>query len=136
MKSLMPASIKPVTSWRQQVQMVWHVSIMCSLAHVPLFYKATRTKSVRSSSTRRVTRLSRHPATRHADCGTQRLAMRFSAWEPTLARVTRTKFSVAPSTTKVTLSLRAQKIIPAVFGRTTASSNAWSGNKQKFENTT
>ena len=114
---LTPASTVPVTNWLRQVQMEWLVSTTCSLALALLFCKATKMKSVKSHLTHKVTRSSRRAATRRADCGPPRLAMKFSAWAQTQVKATKMKSSPALSTTKVIRLLRDRRTIPAAFGK-------------------
>ena len=85
------------------------------------YCKVMRTKSVKSHSTRRVTRSLRRAATRRADFGPRRPETRFSAWEQTRARGTRMKFSLVRSTMRVTRSLQVRKITPAASGKISAS---------------
>jgi len=89
------------------------------LAH--RFYKVMKMKSVKSSLILKVTRLSQHQAIRLADFGAQKPAMRFSALASTLAKATKMKYSHVLLTMRETLLLRAQKIIPAAFGKTLGS---------------
>ena len=56
MKSSTPASTRQETSVQLQVQMDSHVSITYLLVLVPRFYKATRMKLVRYSSTPKATK--------------------------------------------------------------------------------
>ena len=121
MRCSMLASIRQATSWLLQVLMVWPESTMFSLAHARRSSRAMRTKSVKSHSTRRVTRSLRRAATRRADFGPRRPETRFSAWEQTQARGTRMKFSLVRSTMRVTRSLQVRKITPAASGKISAS---------------
>ena len=78
-------------------------------------------KSVKSSLTLKATRSSLLPVTRLAAYGALRQETRSNAWAPTLVKATRTKFSLAHSTTRAIPSSQAPKIIPAVSGKTSDS---------------
>ena len=97
--------------------MAWPESTMSSLAHARRSSKVTKTKSVKSLSTHKVTRSSQRAATRRADFGQLRPVMRFSAWERTRAKDTKMKSSPARSIMKATRSLQVLKITPAASGR-------------------
>ena len=97
--------------------MVWLASIMSLPEHAHLSFKATKTKSVKSRLTHRVTRSSQQVVTKHAVFGLQILEMKYSVLERIQVRVTKMKYSPVRSITKEILSLLALKIILVAFGK-------------------
>jgi hypothetical protein len=97
-KFSMLASIVLVTNWQRLVQTDSLEFTMCFPEHASQFYKDTRMKSVKSSSTPRATKLSLPRATKLAKFGQQTRVTRFKRWTATMMR----SFP-ALSTTRATL---------------------------------
>ena len=97
--------------------MVWLAYIMSLLEHAHLSFKDTKTKSVKSRLTHRVTRSSQQVVTKHAVFGLQILEMKYSVLERIQVRVTKMKYSPVRSITKEILLLLVQKIILVAFGK-------------------
>ena len=95
--------------------MAWRVYIMSLLEHAHLSSKATKTKSVKSRLTHRVTRSSQQVVTKHAVFGLQILEMKYSVLERIQVRVTKMRYSPVRSITKEILLLLVQKIILVVI---------------------